>query len=352
MDMRSVKIFRFVLMILCFLGFFASAEAQKPKQVDVRIVSDEARAVLSVLEKRKANQAINEADWQKIFSSEGYVRLKERELSLKRDFADEDFKKFVLSDDLLGKYEALRKTLIDWERLDASRAAKQSLKYLPADARIRAKIYPVIKPRDNSFVFDIGKNPAIFLYLDPNVTREQFENTLTHELHHIGYGTACPRGEVEEAIKTLASEKREVFRWMSAFGEGLAMLAAAGSPHVHPHKFSKSEDRARWDKDVKNFNEDLKKVESFFQGILARRIEGDKISEAGFSFFGVQGAWYTVGWKMSVVIEQTFGRQRLIEVFCDGRKLLPVYNEAAPGYNKKTGENLALWSPELINYLK
>ena len=39
--------------------------------VNVQLVSDEAEAVLAILAKRKANQAINEADWQRVFQSEG-----------------------------------------------------------------------------------------------------------------------------------------------------------------------------------------------------------------------------------------------------------------------------------------
>jgi hypothetical protein len=319
---------------------------------DVQIVSDEAKAVLSVLAKRRANQTITEADWQNIFRSEGYVRLKRREVSMKRTFEDEDFKKFVMSDDLLKRFKSLKTTLAGWEKANVGNSAKSALKYLPEESRFRARIYPVIKPRENSFVFEVKENPAIFLYLDPNVTKAQFENTLAHELHHIGFGTACPKSETDTEIKKLPEEKQEVLKWSGAFGEGLAMLAAAGSADTHPHKFSPAEDRARWNRDLENFDRDLRKVEAFFRDVLEKRLTGDQISEAGFAFFGEQGAWYTVGWKMSVVIEKTFGRKKLIEVFCDRRKLLSVYNEAAAIYAKKTNENLAVWSGDLINKLR
>jgi hypothetical protein len=345
--MSLAKFYFFVVILL-----IVSINQVFGKQFDAQIISDEAKAVLSVLEKRKANLTITDSDWQKIFTSEGYLRLKKRELSFNRPFEDEDFKKFVLSEDLLSRFESLKTTLTAWEKANAGSSARAALKYLPENATIRAKIYPVIKPRDNSFVFEVNENPAIFLYLDPNVTKAQFENTLAHELHHIGFGTSCPAKETDAEIENLPEEKQAVLKWVSAFGEGLAMLAAAGNADTHPHKFSKTADRERWDKDVKNFDGDLKKVETFFQDILAKRLTGDKIDETGFSFFGVQGAWYTVGWKMSVVIEKTFGRKKLIEVFCDRRKLLSVFNEAARLYQKKSNENLALWSDDLTKEIK
>ncbi len=140
--------------------------------------------------------------------------------------------------------------------------------------------------------------------------------------------------------------------WIGGFGEGFAMLAAAGGPDIHPHAVSSAEDRARWDKDVVNFNDDLKKVEKFFLDILDGKLTEDQIRSTGFSFFGTQGPWYTVGWKMSVVIEKTFGQGRLIECMCDQRELLSTYNKAAARYNRKTDKPLALWSESVINRLR
>ena len=127
------------------------------------------------------------------------------------------------------------------------------------------------------------------------------------------------------------------------------MLAAAGSPDAHPHAASPAQDRARWDKDVANFNDDLKKVEKFFLDILDKRlIDADKIRAAGFEFFGIQGPWYTVGWKMAVTIEKTYGRARLIGCLCDTRTLLATYNDAAARINRTASVPLALWSSPLI----
>jgi Putative zinc dependent peptidase (DUF5700) len=142
-----------------------------------------------------------------------------------------------------------------------------------------------------------------------------------------------------------------VFKYTRAFGEGFAMLAAAGGPNIHPHTVSDQKDRARWDRDVANFNSDLKKIETYFLDVLAGRLTEQQIGETFASFFGEQGPWYTVGWKMCVVIEKTFGRRKLIEAMCEPRQLLVTYNQAALRFNRKNPKPLALWSSTLINEL-
>jgi hypothetical protein len=313
-------------------------------RVDVRVVTDEPDAVLAILAKKKANQPITDGDWRRLFSSGGYIRLKKPEAAMKRPFEDSEFQAFIVSDKLTERAQALRDTLDRWKRADATEAARRALAYLPEGARIRAKIYPMIKPRENSFVFEVNTDPAVFLYIDPEVTKEQFENTLAHELHHIGYGGSCPSKQARQEISKLDDKTQSVIQWIGAFGEGFAMLAAAGGPDMHPHNFSKAEDRARWDRDVANFNDDLKKLESFFNEVLAGKLSKEEEQKVSFSFFGIQGAWYTVGWKMAVTIEKAFGRAKLIEAMCDQRTLLPIFNLAA----SRTNRSLFTWSPSII----
>jgi len=344
-----MKLFCIISLVVCSTFGFASAQTSA---LNVRLVTDESEAVLAILAKRKVNQPITDQDWQRVFQSEGYTRLKQREAAMKRSFEDADFKTFVLSEALAQRAPALEQTFEKWKRADITRAARVALAYLPAGAHIKAKIYPVIKPRENSFVFDTENDPAIFLYLDPNMSREQFENTLAHELHHIGYAGSCPPKQVADELDKLPANAKKALTWTSAFGEGFAMLAAAGGPDVHPHAVSKQEDRARWDKDVANFNDDLKKAEKFLTDVLEGKLTDEQIQQTGYSFFGTQGAWYTVGWKMSVLIEKTYGRQKLIESFCDQRKLLSTYNEAAEKHNRSSRERLALWSDSLVNGLR
>src|SRR5215469_15197574 len=80
-------------------------------RIQLRLNSEEAEGVLAILDKRAIRQAVAESDWQRLFGTEPYVRLKKREAAMHRDFTDEDFKKFVLSPELLAKRSALRETL-------------------------------------------------------------------------------------------------------------------------------------------------------------------------------------------------------------------------------------------------
>lgn len=341
--MRAKLFFGVVFLACAVMG----VAGQVDRRLDVKIKAEQARAVLAILDKRAAGKRVTEADLREVFATEGYRRLKEREASLGRAFEDDAFRDFLSSNELIGRREELRRTLRSWETLDARAAAQRSLAYLPEQAVIRASIYPVIKPRDNSFVFDLKNDPAIFLYLDPAITPEQFENTLAHELHHVGFGTACPAPETTADLEKMPEGKRIAIGWLSAFGEGLAMLAAAGGPEVHPHLQSKAEDRTRWDRDVANFDRDLRLIEAFLGEILDGKLDETAARQRGLEFFGVQGPWYTVGWRMSATIEKELGRKRLIEAFCDTRSLIGTYNEAALKHNSRTGDDLASWSEKV-----
>jgi hypothetical protein len=250
---------------------------------------------------------------------------------------------------LLKQAPELEMTLAAWKRADLEAAARRVLAYLPPQARIRAKVFPVIKPQTNSFVFETQTDPAIFLYLDPALGAAQFENTVGHELHHIGLASLA--GEMEAALEGLPPRARAAAEWMGAFGEGMAMLAAAGSADVHPHAHSSPEDRARWDLDLGNFGRDLQSVERFFLDVIENRLAGeDAIRQKGFAFFGVQGAWYTVGWRMAALVEKRYGREALIECMLDPRRLLATYNSAATA--SSSNERLPLWSPRLLRAVR
>lgn len=325
--------------LLCALALLligTSAPAQ-----DLRFDDAAAQAVLALLDDQAAGHGIGSAGWERLLASPGYRRLKEREAAMGRAFTDEDFRAFVADPALIARRQVLRETLARWRTADIAGARARAAAYLPSGAPIRASVFPMIKPRPNSFVFDTAGDPAIFLYLDPDVTPERFANTVAHELHHIGYGAACAHAVRPD----LAPASVALEEWASAFGEGIAMLAAAGGPDIHPHATSSAEERARWDRDVARYDADFARLLTFFNAVRGGQLTGDAMTEAGMAFFGVQGPWYTVGWRMAALVETEFGRAALVGSLCSRRDFLNLYNRAA------VRRSLPLWPTAILDTL-
>jgi len=312
--------------------------------VEVRVVIDQADAVIAILEKRARGVEPGEDDWRRLEESEGYTRLQRRQESFGAENFRERFRDFVRSDEPLERLAELRGALVKWRSIDVTSAGARALAYLPAGSRVHATIYPVIKRTSNSFVFELDTDPAIFMYVDPERSAGVLENTLAHELHHVG-SAACPQ---PDGFDSLAPAAQRVVSWLSAFGEGMAMLAAAGGPDVHPHASSEPEAWAVWERDVANFAADLPRIERFFQQILAGDLSEDEQRAQLFTFINTddvpQGAFYTVGWKMAALVERVQGREVVVRAVCDPRVLLNAYNEVAARYPRSDSGSLPLWS--------
>lgn len=344
-------------LILATLGVLSlvvatDGRAQSPdERLRITLVAGEAEAVLSILEARAAGETPAAEDWERLFSSEGYRRLKERETAMRVPFTDDEFRGFVLDDALLERLPALRQTLESWTSADLGGAAHRALTYLPDGVVVQARVYLVIKPKTNSFVFDLEGDPAIFLYVDPDVGAPKFENTVAHELHHIGLAAACTDEEAE-----LPPGVRRARQWASAFGEGMAMLAAAGGPGIHPHATSGPEGRAVWERNLENLGRDMRRIETFLMDLAEERLTDEEETRArGFELIvsdGVpQGPFYTVGWHVAATVERESSRDRLLAVLCDPAALLAEYNRVAYAANQR-GRNLPLWSERLVAALR
>ncbi len=358
--MRYVRFGRLrTLLALCVLAAsdqpLAAAPTATPggDRLAVRVDDAEAAAALAILDLENAGQAVPEESWRRLFDSPGYVVLHRREAAMGVGFTDDEFKAFLRLPATRDNAASWRRALAGWKGASLSEAAALAFAYLPSGARIVATVYPAIKPRKNSFVFEAASNPSIFMYLDAGVTPAKFKNTVAHELHHIGLASACPPAGVEARWSALPPGTRQLVKWLGAYGEGLAMLAAAGGPQVHPHEVSLAEDRARWDRDLASFDQNLEEQQRVFLDMLGGRLTDDhRIDEKMFTYFGVQGPWYTVGWRMAATIETELGRDRLIAAECDPSILLATYNEAAVAHNRSAQPKLALWSEALIGGLR
>lgn len=323
--------------------------AQVPDdRLRVQIVTDEAEAALEILEARARRTVPEPAAWKRLHESEGYRRLKEREAAMRVPFTDEEFRTFLMQDTLPTREPVLRRTLRAWTSADPDAAARRAFAYLPAGAVIDARIYPVIKPKRNSFVYDLAGDPAIFLYLDPETSGAEFENTMAHELHHIGFAATCKAPPTDE----LPAGARRARDWASAFGEGLAMLAAAGGPDVHPHASSPPELRTVWNRDVANVPRDMRRIESFLLDLVDERLtEDEDVRRRGFELIVSeevpQGPFYTVGWHVAATIERGLARSELVASICDPADFLAAYNRAVSSSKSETDH----WAPRLIEAL-
>lgn len=341
MSVRPLGIFRSAVLLV-------AASTAAGAAVDLRIDSSQADAALALLDQRAAGAAGSKADWERLFSCEAYLRLERRELSMGRAFPREGFREFVFSDELAARREALAVTLAAWRQVDLAAVAARIVPYLPAEARIRATVYPVIKPKSNSFVFETETDPAIFLYLDPGQSAEEFANTVAHELHHVGLASLS--AAFRERIAKLPDHARQAARWIGAFGEGLAVLAAAGSPDVHPMRDFPEADRIRWDQDQQSFDQHLAQIDGFLSDLVSGGFARPEVADrVAFGFFGYRGPWYTVGWRMGAIVERRYGRPALLECMADPRQLLVRYNQAAAEANAAGGAvPLPLWSEPLL----
>lgn len=328
------------ILLLLLAGSTTAAATGRPP-IELTFDASAAEAVLDGLEARRlGDSSRSDQAWARLLASEPYRRLHEREAAMGRAFTDESFRDFVLSAELEARAEALRRTLERWQAQDLEASARRVLGYLPPGATIRATVYPMIKPRPNSFVDALQSDPAIFLSIDPEQTAESFENTVAHELHHIGFASLEP----DPALERLPARTRAAVRWMGAFGEGLAMLAAAGGVETHPHATSPAETRRRWDRDLAAVDRDLRILDGFFREILEGTLDDETILERARTFYGIQGPWYTVGYHMAVVIERAFGREALLDCMRDPRRLLRRYDDAVAA----GGPGGARWSPTLL----
>lgn len=335
---------------LSSLLFLLAATPPAADRLALRVDTGEAEAALAILDAENAGREVAPAEWERLFTTVGYQRLHTREAAVGAPFTDEAFKEFLALPATRGRAAELRRTLEAWQGVSPEAAAARAFAYLPTSAHIAATVFPMVKPRTNSFVYDVKTDAAIFLYLDPAVSASKFENTLAHELHHIGFGTACPPPAVEARWQGRPAHLQALHKWMGAYGEGFAMLAAAGGAGVHPHAVSDAAARARWDRDVAAFDVDLARQQKDFLAIVRGQVTDPSAMDATmFGYFGEQGPWYTVGWRMAATIEEVFGRERLIAAECDGDALLATYDAAVE--QRPPAARTARWSDELLRAL-
>lgn len=171
--------------LLLVLWFLACGHPEHPRsdRVAIQIDPDEATAMLAMA------RAPSDAAWARVVATAGFRRLRARELAMQRPFDEATLRSFAQSPELASRATALADAVVKWSSVDLDAIARRVLAYLPREARLTATVYPVIKPASNSFVNKDEHGAAIFVFVDPVQTAAQFDNTIAHELHHIGFAS-------------------------------------------------------------------------------------------------------------------------------------------------------------------
>lgn len=339
-----------IAVLFCLLLASGARAAPAP---DVRLETDQARAALAILEIMASGGEPSDADWERLWQSNGYRRLLERETAMGRgDGFGEALRDWLSRDETVARHAEYRAAVERWHSFDARRAGERAAAYLPAGIPLDATLYPVIKHTRNSFVFDLGGDPSIFMNIDPAHSPAYLEAVMTHELHHVGLS----RCEAPRDRERLGEAQKKVLDWLGVFGEGLAVLATAGSPFRHPHYYSDAGEYLVWERDVANIATDIVRMQAFFNKVLDGTLPEDRQRKELFSFIATghvpQGPAYTVGWKMAVVVERHHGRDALLGALCDPRELMRLYNAAARETGKEGGATLPLWSEDFLSRLR
>ena len=333
-----------------------ASEGQESR-VEVRIDATQARSTLDLFDARMRGEPVLEAHWSEIFESDGFRRVVERErgmearFGLERTFTEEAFRAWATSDEALVDVTGRSGTLDAWKSIDVTAAGERAMRYLPASVKLEATIYPIVREQTNSFVWDLPENPAIFMWVGPDVDREELEMTLVHELHHVGLAGVCVESET-----SFSAEVEQARGWLSGFAEGLAVLAAAGGPDHPTHPASQTELREAWASRQDSLETDLRRVETFLLDIAQGRLSGDEASGVGMSFISAegvpQGAFYSLGWFMGATVERTLGRDAVIAGTCDHGRLIVDYQRAAALANRDDPQRaLPVWSDALLDAL-
>ena len=326
--------------------------------IKVRVDGTQAEAALDLLAARARGEAVPASSWARVFESEGYRRALEREqaiderLGLDRGYSDESFLAWAESEAALEGLAGRKRTLAAWADVDVDAAAARAMAYLPPEVRLVATVYPIVRPQLNSFVWDLPNNPAIFMSVGTGVSAEELELTLAHELHHVGVAGVC-----EEATKAADENVAAALNWLSGFGEGLAVLAAGGGPDGSAHAAGQVDLRTAWQERLDNVEADMRQLEAFLIDVAEGRTGGEDARRRGMAFVSAegvpQGAFYSLGWFMAVVVERRLGREAVVAATCDHGRLLTDYQRIATTHpGERYGQSpLPTWSERLLRIL-
>ena len=113
-----------------------------------------------------------------------------------------------------------------------------------------------------------------------------------------------------------------------------------------------------WQERLNNLESDMRQLEAFLIDVAEGRTSGEDAQRRGMAFVSTegvpQGAYYSLGWFMAVVVERRLGRAAVVAATCDHGRLLSDYQRVA---TKRSDERYAdrplpTWSKRLFEVLR
>lgn len=248
---------------------------------------------------------------------------------------------------------ALKNTALMRKRLELlkSKNLKQAainlaLKNLPPGTSLKVDFHFVLFGASTAFAVG-NENGFDFLQIslkeDGSPDIEHLVLVMAHELHHTGFSSLA-----DIHMKDVKNKKRLTI---------VGILTAEGMPtylidrpfeKLNQYKNSKNPTYRQvakdWEKHSARLDELYKAAERDIRLGIEGKIDRKKLMERWLS--GAKGAAYVLGCHMLSVIDKHLGREAVLELAKDYRRLLTVYNKAAALVNQK-GEKCFIFDPVL-----
>lgn len=307
----------------------------------------QAEQVLAMLDARTHGREITDGDWSRLFETAPFPIIRFAPRDAQQDFSRAKFKEFVLSPELLKRADTLREALEISKHADTAKLTAIP-QFRPRVFVTHARIVPIIAPKQRSFVVQTAQGPVVFIPLDIETARQHLEKTVASRAIFEAE-VASMRDKSDEEITRLPWAEGTVSDLTKNFDGGLALLASISKVETHPYWAYTLEEREHWNRRVGEFDQDLKKLDAMFAGILSGQLRNQQqINDLAENYATEMGAWQTVGYSMAVMIERTYGSKALIGAMRDPRWLIGLYNRAVNTAHARTGADYPNWSPEVL----
>lgn len=193
---------------------------------------------------------------------------------------------------------------------------------------------------ENRCVYDFLQIP---LDKKGNIYFDEVIETLAHEIHHLGFNRIS-----EKAVRGVVNKEKLALIWMLA-SEGIPTFYI-DKPFIRLDEYKKRDDvlyrriAADWVKHENNLRDLYIEAENeialSLKGGLSLTAVRWKWNE------GIKGAVYVLGSDMVSVVDEFLGKEAVMDIIRDYRKILEIYNRAAKTGNR-TGRDLYVFSDRI-----